>query len=438
MEDNTALSAASKKAKEAKGHLITVYLFAPKEMDWHGTSPARTDFILQSLQLLQKQLAEKHIPLAFVTAEERKDKVSTVLRFTKEHDISHVYANIEHEVDELRRDIKFAKHIQEEKDMSFQALHDQVVVKPGELKTGAGGPMKVFTPYHRAWLAEVSSNRDLIKLQDPPAANETSASKDLKALFDSTVPSLPESKQYDSPEDQQRIRALWPPGHAAGLDRLHHFLAHKVANYARDRSDAAKDPSSRLSCYFSTGALSVREALTVAAAANSTGADFSTKGDAGISAWVREIVFREFYRQMLVVLPHNAMNLPHNAMNLPQNLKFDNVRWEADEEGWYKWCEGRTGVPFVDAGMRQLVRSPSPLKEMTRSRICIAVFRMTLMPINPPLLSEHRSIHAQPPAHEHRKLPTHEPADRLPQRRALLRRAPRRLGSRQQHARLGA
>lgn len=41
-------------------------------------------------------------------------------------------------------------------------------------------------------------------------------------------------------------------------------------------------------------------------------------------------------------------------MNLPQNLKFDNVEWEDDEEGWYKWCEGKTGIPLVDAGMRQL------------------------------------------------------------------------------------
>ena len=41
-------------------------------------------------------------------------------------------------------------------------------------------------------------------------------------------------------------------------------------------------------------------------------------------------------------------------MNLPQNLKFDNVHWEDDEEGWEKWCEGKTGVPWVDAGMRQL------------------------------------------------------------------------------------
>ena len=46
--------------------------------------------------------------------------------------------------------------------------------------------------------------------------------------------------------------------------------------------------------------------------------------------------------------------IPHNSMNLPQNLKFEFVQWEDDEEGWVKWYEGKTGVPFIDAGMRQL------------------------------------------------------------------------------------
>lgn len=77
------------------------------------------------------------------------------------------------------------------------------------------------------------------------------------------------------------------------------------------------------------------------------GSNFDSSGDAGIAAWVREIVFREFYRHIMVITPHTSMNLP-------QNLKFDFVQWEDDEEGWKKWCDGTTGMPFVDAGMRQL------------------------------------------------------------------------------------
>lgn len=119
-----------------------------------------------------------------------------------------------------------------------------------------------------------------------------------------------------------------------------------MKDYAKHRSEPARDPSSRLSAYFSAGIISVREALTAAKSHNG-GADLDGSGDEGIASWTRELVFREFYRQMLVAIPHNAMNLP-------QNLKFDFVQWEDDEAGWRKWCEGKTGVPFVDAGMRQL------------------------------------------------------------------------------------
>ena len=344
-EDNRALAAASRKAKEGKGSLLAMYLFSPKDMEWHGTSPARTDFILQSLQLLQDQLKEKHIPLACITAEERAEKTQKVVAFAKKHDISHIFANMEYEIDELRRDIKAAKHVQDEKDLSFEVFHDQTVIEPGELKTGGGGPHKVFTPYHKNWLAVLKEDPNLLDVEPTPEANDKKAVSDFKDLFETKVPNLPESKQYPPQQDQKTLRQLWPAGHDAGMRRLEHFLKHKVKTYATHRSEPALDPSSRLSPYFASGVIGIRETLAKAKEYND-GEDFDD-GDPGIDSWVREIVFREFYRHMMVITPHNAMNLP-------QNLKFDFVQWESDEEGWKKWCAGTTGVPFVDAGMRQL------------------------------------------------------------------------------------
>ena len=344
-EDNRGLHAAAEKAKEGSGSLITMYLFSPKDMEWHGTSAPRTDFILDSLEKLKASLQKKNIPLAVVTAEERGQKVDKVLQFVKDHDISHIYANLEYEVDELRRDIKLAKKVQDEKDLFFDALHDQTVVTPGTIVTGNGGPMKVFTPYHQAWLAETKDNPSLFDLVPAPKGNDKSAAENFSDLFESKIPGLPESKQYSSKEEQQRIRKLWPAGHDAGIKRLHDFLDKKVSDYADNRSAPALDPSSRLSPYFSSGIVSVREVLAITKKWNDN--KHFDKGDVGVAAWVREIVFREFYRQVTVITPHTSMNLP-------QNMKFDNVEWEDDEEGWKKWYEGKTGVPFVDAGMRQL------------------------------------------------------------------------------------
>lgn len=120
----------------------------------------------------------------------------------------------------------------------------------------------------------------------------------------------------------------------------------------------AADATSRLSPYFALGVLSVREALQAAKEVTSAESPSRAKKKKGrrkkrpattgwrpgCASWVSQLVFREFYRHTLVGSPPDAMD----------NLKFDFVRWEDDEAGWRKWCEGRTGVPFVDAGMRQL------------------------------------------------------------------------------------
>ncbi|KAL1301591.1 hypothetical protein AAFC00_005822 [Neodothiora populina] len=344
-EDNRALHAASQKVKEGKGVLLTMYLYSPRDLEWHGTSPARSDFLLESLRILRSQLHDKDIPLAIVPVEERGQKTEAVLSFARENDISHVFANFEYEVDELRRDLKVARHLHDEQDVSVELLHDQTVVEPGAIKTGSGGPAKVFTPYHKSWLAELANDPSLLDLVPPPDGNDKKAVEKYNHLSEGELPKLPENKQFKDEDEKKKIRELWPAGHDAGMKRLEEFL-NRIGDYAATRSQPAHDSTSRLSPYFSSGILSIREVLARTKQHNKN-ANFDSSGDAGVAAWVRELVFREFYRQITCIIPHNSMNLP-------QNLKFDNVQWEDDEEGWKKWCSGTTGVPFVDAGMRQI------------------------------------------------------------------------------------
>ncbi|KAK9894356.1 Cryptochrome/photolyase FAD-binding domain-containing protein [Cystobasidium minutum MCA 4210] len=344
-EDNIALNAAYEKAQESDGILITAYLHSPEDLEWHGTSPARCAFMTESLRILQTQLQEKYIPLYFITADKRSDKTDSIVKFIKDNDISHVFANYEYEVDELRRDMSVAKRLQEEK-VAFELFHDQTVVAPRSIAPASGKPHRVFTPYHKAWLVHVAENPDLLNLVGAPEGNDKAAADKHKKLFESKVPPVPDCQSFKSDEDKKRITGLWPPGNEAGMKRLDDFLENKVSSYRENRSRPDLDPSSRLSPYISSGVVSVRQLLAKAKEFNNGEENFDN-GDSGVSSWVREIVFREFYRQMTVVLPHGAMNLP-------QNIKFDKVQWEEDEEGWKKWCEGKTGVPFVDAGMRQL------------------------------------------------------------------------------------
>lgn len=345
IQDNTALHHASELAQREKKPLVCVYINCAADESWHGTSPARVDFMYEGLKLMQKELKALNIPLVFLECEDRKNIVSTVVDWFKANNISHVFGNLEYEIDELRRDIKFVKTAGSSIQVSLH--HDQTVVEPGSMLTGTGTPMKIFTPYFKAWLDLLKREPQLLDTRPPPAANPASAKKDLKSLFDTPAPTPAKDKQFDSDAHRTRIRKLWPPGYAAGSKRMEAFLK-KIPTYAATRSNPAKDSTSRLSPYFSAGMYSVRSALRTVVDYNRGSTDFTDgKASAGVWAWVREIVFRELYRQ-------TTLCTPHTSMNMPQNLKFDFVRWEDDEEGWEKWIEGRTGEPFVDAGMRQL------------------------------------------------------------------------------------
>ncbi|KAF2462596.1 Cryptochrome/photolyase FAD-binding domain-containing protein, partial [Lindgomyces ingoldianus] len=336
---------ASELAQNSKKPLICIYLNCPAEESWHGTSPARVNFMLEALAGMQRELKELNIPLVFLHADKPDQIASTVTKFLKDNSVSHVFANYEYEIDELRRDIEFVK--EGGSDFRVSLHHDQTVIEPGTLTTGSGRPMKVFSHYHRMWLDVVKGDPDLLKTVSRPTKNSSSASKELKGLFDSLVPRPAKDKLFPSEEDKNRVQKLWPVGHDAGMKRMDSFLKH-IDNYAATRSNPAKDSTSRMSAYFSAGMVSVRETLSKVQEYNDGSNDFSEAGSSpGVYSWVREVVFRELYCQ-------TTLTTLHTAMNLPQNLKFDFVQWEEDEEGWKKWCEGRTGEPFIDAGMRQL------------------------------------------------------------------------------------
>ncbi|KNG45845.1 deoxyribodipyrimidine photo-lyase [Stemphylium lycopersici] len=274
IQDNTALHNASELAQNAKKPLVCFYINCPADESWHGTSPARVDFMCEGLKIMQKELKDLNIPLVFIECEDRKKIVETAVEWLKKQEVSHVFGNYEYEIDEMRRDLKLVKTAGDGIQVSL--YHDQTVVEPGSMLTGSGTPMKVFTPYHKAWMGRLRNEPELLDTNPPPAANPSSMKKELEGMF------------------------------------------------------------------------SIREALQKVVDYNGGSTDFTeSKASQGVYGWVREIVFRELYRQ-------TTMTTPHTSMNLPQNLKFDFVEWEDDEEGWEKWYKGQTGEPFIDAGMRQL------------------------------------------------------------------------------------
>jgi deoxyribodipyrimidine photo-lyase len=188
---------------------------------------------------------------------------------------------------------------------------DQVVFCADEVRTRSGGPFAVFTPYRNAWWQRWRAE------PRPPKADAI-------------------------PKSDCALADLPPGGADAAARRLRAFLAGPVARYRDDRNRPDRDGTSRLSSYLRFGAISIRKCFDDAAAA----AVAEPALRPGIAKWMDELVWREFYSAILEEHPR--------VLRESYRREFDTLVWNDDAEGFAAWREGRTGYPFVDAGMRQL------------------------------------------------------------------------------------
>ena len=190
------------------------------------------------------------------------------------------------------------------------------------IRTQAGGPYTVFTPFHRSWASQ--PRRDVIgaprRLPPPPPQVAAGA-----------LPTLSDLGLKQECEDPA------PGGESAGRQRLRHFLADVVRGYDDGRDALSGDRVSRLSPYLHFGCVSPREV------------EHRLPAGEGAAAYRRQLCWRDFYAQ---VIGHH----PANARSEFQDRYRGVIRWSRAEQRFAAWCEGRTGYPVVDAGMRQLRR----------------------------------------------------------------------------------
>jgi deoxyribodipyrimidine photo-lyase len=172
-----------------------------------------------------------------------------------------------------------------------------------DILTKGGDPYKVFTPFAKAW----------------------------RAAFEPGVFGLPRKQEamvcQSSRVPKGKALELWPAGE--GEKRLRHFLGHKLKDYHKLRDFPALEGTSRLSPYLAIGAISARQCL---------------EGVPLGHVWATELIWREFYRYIL-----------HHFPRLKRGEPFtQDVTWRRSRSDFKRWCEGRTGVPIVDAAMMQL------------------------------------------------------------------------------------
>lgn len=298
--DNKALALASEKAKEAGVPLICMYIVSPQDLEAHLTAPVRVDFMLRTLEVLKTDLAKLDIPLYVETVEKRKDIPDRILELMEKWGSRHLFANMEYEVDELRREAAMVRDLAEN-GKSFEVVHDTCVVPPGQLQSGSGKQYAVYSPWFRAWIAHIHANLDLLELFEPPSANPSSARKAYKDLFDCPIPEAPAGKRLGK-EELKRFGALWPPGEHAAAERLHKFCEEKVGEYGNQRNIPSHEGTSNLSVHLASGTISSRTCVRTARDRNKT--KKLDGGNEGIKVWISEVAWRDFYKHVLVNWPY--------------------------------------------------------------------------------------------------------------------------------------
>jgi deoxyribodipyrimidine photo-lyase len=208
--------------------------------------------------------------------------------------------------------------------IGFESVKDTVIFERDEVLTLAGRPFTVFTPFKNAWLKKFSS----IPANDflPRTGSGRWASSG------TAMPSMNDLGFESTDLFEWGFRA----GRSGGLKSLEEFLP-RMAAYKRLRDFPAKKGVSYLGVHLRFGTLSIRELVQLA---------LEQKNEGG-EGWLSELIWREFYFQILYHFPY--------VVNGAFKRDYDALQWDSAPDRLLAWKEGRTGYPIVDAGMRQLL-----------------------------------------------------------------------------------
>jgi deoxyribodipyrimidine photo-lyase len=328
-DDNPALTDAVHRADRG---VIGVFVCTPEQWREHDWGAPKLDFLLRNLKSLSAELQRMGISLV-IRETPRFDGVAKLLgEVRREFSCDALFFNLEYEFNERIRDRQVVEELESHSVPTFVS-EDQTVVPPARLRTSQGRFYKVFTPFKKRWLSYLLENGVPDPIPGPVAT---------RGRLDVMADPAPSGFEGFPPVSGQT--SIWPAGEAQALARLEAFVDERIGQYDEARDLASVDSTSRLSPYLALGVLSVRRCLTAALAANRGELE---GGNQGVAVWITELVWREFYRHVLVGFPRLSKGRAFRP-------NTEDIVWRDDPEGFDLWCKGQTGVPFVDAGMRQL------------------------------------------------------------------------------------
>jgi deoxyribodipyrimidine photo-lyase len=302
LEDNAGLYHLLKDSKNVQA----LFIFDPQILRSLSPDDARVGFIYDQVLNLKEKLNDLGSDLWVYYGE----PLQIFSELFRQNSIQRLYLNHDYEPAAIRRDQEVEKLCQNS-GVSFASFKDQVIFEKSEIVTEARKPYTVYTPYKNKWLAGLSE----FYLK--------SYSTDLY------FHNLQKHKQ------RQDVLGLKELGFIKRTDIIYpdpQLVSQTLKNYEKKRDFPALGGTSRLGLHLRFGTLSVRELARA-------GVKFS-------STWLSELVWREFFMQILFHFPR--------VEKKSFRPEYEKIKWRRSPEDFMKWVEGRTGYPLVDAGMREL------------------------------------------------------------------------------------
>ncbi|MGN8275113.1 deoxyribodipyrimidine photo-lyase [Pseudomonas sp. SMN5] len=329
VHDNTALAAAA-----ARGPCVAVYLTSPAQWRTHDDAPCKIDFWLRNLATLSAALDELNISLLIRDAAQWSQAPQVLLTLCRELKVDAVHVNEEYGVNESRRDTEVARTLADH-GIAFHSYLDQLLFKPGTILTRTGTYFQVFSQFRKVCYSRLHLSLPSLVPSPVRQAPVGIASDPVPTQIDGFAP------------PSQALRALWPAGETEARRRLETFVYQYIDYYQSERDFPAKPGTSQLSAYLAAGVVSPRQCLHAALQANQ--GEFES-GNVGTVTWINELLWREFYKHILVGFPRVSR---HRAFR-PET---EALPWRNAPEELAAWKQARTGLPIIDAAMRQLLET---------------------------------------------------------------------------------
>lgn len=295
IEDNCALHHAINSGAE----IIPVFIFDSNIIDELPKNDARITFIYQQLTKLNTIFQDMGGGMNIYIG----DPIRIWSNLIDKYDLDGLFYNRDYEPYARERD-KQVYELFNNKKLEVHSFKDHVIFEPQQVLKDDGTPYTVFTPYKRKWLSKF--NR--------PEAYDCELRKTTIVKLEKAIP---------------KLEAI---GFEKSAQSVPDFHLDVVEEYAAKRNTPAIDGTSKLGPHLRFGTIGIRTIVQNVMDRSET--------------FLSELIWREFFQQIIFHFPH--------VVNSNFRAKYDGVKWRNNEEDFKKWCEGKTGYPMVDAGMREL------------------------------------------------------------------------------------